>query len=100
MDQLRIDPSEHPVLLTEAPFNPKKNRERMLEIMMETYQVPAFYVAIQAVLSLYVSGMTTGKPKTAVSTKQHGFLVSKDIYYCFPFHPTSVYLKGLQSYIY
>ena len=61
MDQLRIDPSEHPVLLTEAPFNPKKNRERMLEIMMETYQVPAFYVAIQAVLSLYVSGMTTGK---------------------------------------
>ena len=69
MDQLRIDPSDHPVLLTEAPFNPKKNRERMLEIMMETYQVPAFYVAIQAVLSLYVSGMTTGKPKTAVSTK-------------------------------
>ena len=61
MDQLRIEPSEHPVLLTEAPFNPKKNRERMLEIMMETYQVPAFYVAIQAVLSLYVSGMTTGK---------------------------------------
>ena len=59
-DQLRLEPSEHPVLLTEAPLNPKKNRERMLEVMMETYQVPAFYIAIQAVLSLYVSGITTG----------------------------------------
>eukprot|EP00794_Sanderia_malayensis_P020169 gene20169-22144_t len=60
LQQLRIDPSEHPMMLTEAPLNPKKNRERMLEIMMETYQVPAFYIAIQAVLSLYITGKTTG----------------------------------------
>ena len=60
LEELRIDASEHPVLLTEAPFNPRKNRERMIEIMMESYQVPAFYVAIQAVLSLYAAGVTTG----------------------------------------
>ena len=60
LEQLRVDASEHPVLLTEAPFNPRKNRERMIEIMMESYQVPAFYVAIQAVLSLYAAGVTTG----------------------------------------
>lgn len=67
-DQLRADSSEHPVLITEAPLNPKKNRERMLEIMMETYRVPAFYVALQAVLSLYVSGMTTGMFEMVIFT--------------------------------
>src|SRR3990167_2903980 len=59
-DLLEADSKDHPVLLTEPPLNPKKNREEMIERMFEKYRVPASYIAIQAVLALYASGRTTG----------------------------------------
>jgi actin beta/gamma 1 len=59
-NELRVDPTEYGALLTEAPLNPKKNREEMTKIFFETYKCPNFYVAIQAVLSLYAAGRTTG----------------------------------------
>ncbi len=59
-NELRAAPEDHAIMLTEAPRNPKKNRERMISIMFESFNVPQFYVAIQAILSLYASGRTTG----------------------------------------
>nr|GAT44200.1 predicted protein [Mycena chlorophos] len=51
---------EHPVLLTEAPLNPRSNRDTAAQILFDTFNVPALHLSVQAVLSLYSSGRTTG----------------------------------------
>ncbi|XP_074874149.1 actin-1-like isoform X2 [Carettochelys insculpta] len=58
--ELKMKPSERPVLLTEAPLNTRSNREKMAEIMFEGFQVPALFVALQALMALYASARTTG----------------------------------------
>ena len=60
-DSLSVEPQDYPVMLTEAPMNPKLNREQMLQMMFETFQVPCLYVAVQAVMALYATGRTTGQ---------------------------------------
>lgn len=59
-DELETLSEEHPVLLTEAPLNPRSNRDTAAQIFFETFNVPALFTSIQAVLSLYSSGRTTG----------------------------------------
>ncbi|CAK5075218.1 unnamed protein product [Meloidogyne enterolobii] len=99
-DELRVKPEEYLLLLTEAPHTPKANREKMAEIMFETFKTPAMYtrilsrkifepenliyryIAIQEVLSLFASGRYTG----TVINSGHGVTHTVPIYegYAFP----------------
>lgn len=58
--ELKTSPEEHPLLITEAPLNPRANRDHMCQVLFETFGVPCVYVSVQAVLLLYASGRTTG----------------------------------------
>ncbi|XP_064134193.1 actin-related protein T2-like [Loxodonta africana] len=58
--ELGVEPSAQPVLMTEPSLNPREIREKMAEVMFETFNVPAFYLCNQAVLSLYAYGCVTG----------------------------------------
>ncbi|KAM6997137.1 actin-related protein 2-B-like isoform 1-T1 [Tautogolabrus adspersus] len=59
-EKLNIESRNCKILLTEPPMNPTKNREKIIEVMFETYQFAGVYIAIQAVLTLYAQGLLTG----------------------------------------
>ena len=59
-NSLRVDGSLQPILVTEPPLNPTKDRERMAQILFEMLNVPALFIANTATLSLYSLGLTTG----------------------------------------
>jgi actin len=61
-NELRIAPSEHPLLLALAPTaaDTKSTRERLATLLFEQFEVPSLYIAMPGVLALYSTGRTTG----------------------------------------
>ena len=59
-EELKVNPKEHPILLTEPPMNPLSNRVKIAELFFETFGVPCLYFQSTAVLSLYARGKVTG----------------------------------------
>lgn len=59
-EKLKVDPKGRKILLTEPPMNPKANRQRLAQVMFEEYGFGGIYVAIQAVLTLYAQGLSSG----------------------------------------
>ena len=45
-DYLRCEPEETIVVLTESPLNPPENREKMAEIMFETFGVKGLSIQV------------------------------------------------------
>ncbi|KAF8592529.1 brg1-associated factor b [Ramaria rubella] len=82
-DTLRTNPAEHPILVTESPWNTPANRERMAEMMFEEFHVPAFYIANSAVLNAFAAGKGTalvvdiGKDTASVTPVVDGFVLRK-----------------------
>lgn len=59
-DQCRMAPEEHPVLIVESLICPKADREKVLQIMFETFNVPCVFLAKAEMMALYASRSLTG----------------------------------------
>lgn len=59
-NDLQVDPSDHPILLTESSEEPARLRERKTEIFFEEMGVPRFSLANGSVLSLHGYGLSSG----------------------------------------
>ncbi|XP_072179550.1 actin, cytoplasmic 1-like isoform X1 [Diadema setosum] len=75
LDEMRVDPGVHPVLMTEPPLNPLYNREKMAQVLFEKFHIPALYVAVPALLSLYASGRVTGFAVESGASNTHTLAV-------------------------
>ncbi|PPQ72524.1 hypothetical protein CVT24_004830 [Panaeolus cyanescens] len=84
---MRVNASEHPVLVTEPAWNTPANRERMAEIMFEEFNVPAFYIANTGVLNAFASGKGTalvvdvGQTMASITPVVDGFVLRKGLVY-------------------
>ncbi len=57
---IKSESEYHPVLFSEAAWNQKPRREKLCEIIFEKYNVPAFFLVKNAVLSAFANGRSTG----------------------------------------
>lgn len=84
-ETLSVSPNENPVFLTEPQMNPKFNREKIAQIMFESFNVPSLYIGKQAPLSLYTASRTTGlvvesgHGVTCISPIQDGYSINSAV---------------------
>jgi len=75
-----------PVLVTEAPWNQPKAREKTVEIMMETWGVPAFWLSKTPVLAAFAAGkasalvLDVGGSNTSVACIHDGMCLRRSIH--------------------
>jgi actin-related protein len=58
--EIRHQPEEYPLIMTDGAFTGKVQRERISQTMFETFNVPSLYFGTQGVLSMYGYGRSTG----------------------------------------
>ncbi|KAH6900278.1 actin-related protein, ARP4 class [Thelonectria olida] len=76
---------ENPLLMTEAPWNTPKSREKAIEIIMENWGCPAFWISRTPVLAAFAAGKATslvidvGGANTSVAAIHDGMVLKRSI---------------------
>ncbi|KAK0671572.1 putative actin [Cercophora samala] len=59
-NELHVEPHEHPILMEHAPLTRNSSKEKMTQVIFETFNAPAFHVSLNSSLVLHATGRTTG----------------------------------------
>lgn len=59
-NNIDISLKEHTILITEHPFSLRRQREKICEILFETFGIGGINIGMPSVLALYSTGRTTG----------------------------------------
>lgn len=84
-NHLSLDPSNHPVLWSEPTSGSKSQRERMLQMLMEKFQLPAVFFCRSVVLTAFAAGRSTamicesGAGITTVAPVHEGYVLTKGV---------------------
>jgi actin-related protein 4 len=76
---------EHPLLMTETAWNTAKSREKSIEVTMESWGCPAFWLARNSVLAAFAAGKATalvidvGASNVSVTSVHDGLILRKSI---------------------
>lgn len=84
-DALEKPLAENPLLMSEAPWNSPKAREKAIEVCMETWGCPAFWLSKTPVLAAFAAGKATalvldvGGANTSVTAIHDGTVLKRSI---------------------
>ena len=84
-DEVEKPLEEHPLLMTETAWNPTKSREKAIEIAMESWGAPAFWLARNSVLAAFGAGKATalvidlGASTASVIAIHDGLILKKSV---------------------
>ncbi|KAK3945457.1 putative actin-related arp4 class protein [Diplogelasinospora grovesii] len=77
--------AENPLLMSEAPWNPSKAREKAIEVVMESWGCPAFWLSRTPVLAAFAAGKATalvvdvGGANASVCAVHDGMVLKRSI---------------------
>lgn len=83
VDESEVFLAENPLLMTEPAWNSVKNREKSIEIAMESWGAPAFWIQRSGVLAAFASGkpsalvVDVGARSTSITPVHDGMILRK-----------------------
>nr|ADI46900.1 ARP4m [Volvox carteri f. nagariensis] len=84
-DRLGVRPEEFALMLAEPTHNTRGSRERLVELVFETFQAPAMFVAKNAMLSAFATARQTslvvdvGYRAATAAAVQDGYVLQKTV---------------------
>jgi actin-related protein len=79
--EFKVDPSKHSVLITNDSFDPKRNLQKISEIMFDIFIVPSFYIFNSNILFIYALETTTAVVLGSGHSVTHIIAVHEDLHF-------------------